>query len=76
MNPTPKRGRGRPRSEFHIQGEVAVAEALGGEAERNADVFVAALERVLRRQIHRGAGVPATAPEQSTTSQTKQENVA
>lgn len=73
---TPKRRRGRPRTEFRIDGDVAIAEALGGESERNAKAFAEALERVLRRQINRGAGVSATAAEQSTRSQTKQENVA
>ncbi len=63
MNPTPKRGRGRPRTEFKIDGDVGIAEALGGEQERNADAFVAVLERVLRRQIHRGAVTQATVPE-------------
>lgn len=76
MKPTPRRKRGRPRTEFQIDGDVASAEALGGELERNAAAFVAALEGVLRRQINRGAKQTNAAPEPSTQPQEDKEKVA
>lgn len=63
MNPTPKRKRGRPPTEFLINGQVFTGEALGDAQKRNAEEFLSALERVLRRQIQREAKASATASE-------------
>ena len=73
MTTPPKRKRGRPRNEFRIAGDVSVAEAHGGELAGNADAFMEALERVLRRQIHREAATQGAAPTHSTTIDKKAE---